>query len=70
MLTTHFSAWAHAGIIQMKHRVQDRLTRARREDGAVTLEYVVIGAAIFVAAVALIGLIVNEIRDRQADIAP
>lgn len=46
----------------------DEATRRRTEQGATTLEYVVIAAAVFVAAVALVGIIVGVINREQAKI--
>ncbi len=46
----------------------DEATRQRTEQGATTLEYVVIAAAVFVAAVALVGIIVGVINREQAKI--
>ena len=63
----HLQTW----ITLMSAELRDRFDAARRqrpEDGATTLEYVVIAAAVFVAAVALVGIIIGVINREQAKI--
>lgn len=44
------------------------LTQRRKESGATTLEYVVIAAAVFLAAMGLVGIIISVITREQAKI--
>src|SRR5690606_10403803 len=58
-------------ITVMSGELRDRYAEALRqrpERGATTLEYVVIAAAVFVAAVALVGIIIGVINREQAKI--
>ncbi|PSL01381.1 hypothetical protein CLV30_114111 [Haloactinopolyspora alba] len=55
----------------MSAELRDRYehaTRQRSERGATTLEYVVIAAAVFVAATLLVGVIIGVINREQAKI--
>lgn len=62
-MITKLTAWAQATTIHLR----DRLT-TRTEQGATTLEYVVIAAAVFVAAVTLVGIIIGVINREQGNI--
>lgn len=55
-----------AATAHVRHRV--RRAGRRFERGAATLEYVVIAAAVFVAAVALVGVIIGVIEREQSRI--
>lgn len=59
--------WMTVLSAELRDRYAD-LTERRREHGATTLEYVVIAAAVFVAAVALVGIIIGVINREQAKI--
>ena len=47
---------------------RDRAARLRRDDGGLTLETAVIASALFLAAVALVAVIVRAITTRSAQI--
>lgn len=58
-------------VLLRSARLRDRyadMTRHDRDRGAATLEYVVIAAAVFVAAVALVGVIIGVISREQSKI--
>ncbi|TDC48310.1 hypothetical protein E1212_21600 [Jiangella ureilytica] len=59
--------WMTVLSAELRDRLAE-LTERRREQGATTLEYVVIAAAVFVAAVALVGIIIGVINREQAKI--
>jgi hypothetical protein len=63
----HLLTWMAALSADLRDRSAD-VVRQRRDEGATTLEYVVIAAAVFVAAVALVGVIINVINREQAKI--
>lgn len=60
-------AWMTVLSAELRERYAELIDR-RREQGATTLEYVVIAAAVFVAAVALVGIIIGVINREQAKI--
>lgn len=59
--------WMTVLSAELRERYAE-LTHRRRDQGATTLEYVVIAAAVFVAAVALVGIIIGVINREQAKI--
>lgn len=59
--------WMTVLSAELRDRYAESTDR-RRERGATTLEYVVIAAAVFVAAVALVGIIIGVINREQAKI--
>ncbi|WP_146605151.1 hypothetical protein [Jiangella anatolica] len=59
--------WMTVLSAELRDRFSE-LAGRRREQGATTLEYVVIAAAVFVAAVALVGIIIGVINREQAKI--
>lgn len=63
----HFRTWIVVMSAELRDRY-DEMTRQHSERGATTLEYVVIAAAVFVAAVALVGIIIGVINREQAKI--
>lgn len=58
-------AWMTAMYLTVRGRVEDAVERDR-EKGANTMEYVIIAAAVFIAAVAVVGVITNVIN-REKD---
>ncbi len=60
--------WMTVLSAELRDRYAELTDRRRREQGATTLEYVVIAAAVFVAAVALVGIIIGVINREQAKI--
>lgn len=63
----HLRTWITVMSAELRDRYDDA-QRLRSERGATTLEYVVIAAAVFVAAVALVGIIIGVINREQAKI--
>ena len=67
----HLGAWSHTTTALLRERAAERLVAAQRKDrGAATLEYVIIAAALFVAAVGLATWIGTAIANRQNAIQP
>ncbi|RIQ12224.1 hypothetical protein [Jiangella rhizosphaerae] len=62
-MITNLTAWAQATTVHLRNRLA-----TRGEQGATTLEYVVIAAAVFVAAVTLVGIIIGVINREQSNI--
>ena len=58
-------AWMTAMYLTVRGRVEDAVERDR-EKGANTMEYVIIAAAVFIAAVAVVGVITGVIN-REKD---
>ncbi|HEY9409490.1 MAG TPA: hypothetical protein VIP77_07910 [Jiangellaceae bacterium] len=58
-------AWMTAMYLTVRGRVDDAVERDR-EEGANTMEYVIIAAAVFIAAVAVVGVITGVIN-REKD---
>lgn len=63
----HLPTWIMVMSSELRDRYDD-VARERSDRGATTLEYVVIAAAVFVAAVALVGIIIGVINREQAKI--
>ena len=59
--------WMVIASAELRGRVLNTVEK-KREKGALTLEYVVIAAALFVAVAALVGVIVTKIGNEQTKI--